>query len=108
MVFLSDIDFGHFLGNFKQKFGVKRERSPFVFTPQYAQVLDGRKSPLFKNFVNVCCHAYNILRKHSTLFIDLFLMVFYTHPECYSMNSFPCRCFRLAFLSYRMKKIFFI
>jgi len=33
------IDFGHFLGNFKSKLGVKRERAPFVFTPQFAHVL---------------------------------------------------------------------
>ena len=29
---LFHIDFGHFLGNFKSKFGIKRERAPFVFT----------------------------------------------------------------------------
>ena len=33
---LFHIDFGHFLGNFKEKFGVKRERAPFVFTPDFA------------------------------------------------------------------------
>ena len=34
----ADIDFGHFLGNFKTKtlggIKVRRERTPFVFTPQ--------------------------------------------------------------------------
>ncbi len=34
----ADIDFGHFLGNFKTKtvggIKVRRERAPFVFTPQ--------------------------------------------------------------------------
>ena len=35
---LFHIDFGHFLGNFKSKFGVKRERAPFVFTPDFAEV----------------------------------------------------------------------
>ena len=36
---LFHIDFGHFLGNFKSKFGIKRERAPFVFTPEMAYVL---------------------------------------------------------------------
>ena len=27
--YLFHIDFGHFLGNFKSKFGIKRERTPF-------------------------------------------------------------------------------
>ncbi|KAJ0408464.1 hypothetical protein ATCC90586_008402 [Pythium insidiosum] len=33
------IDFGHFLGHFKKKFGVRRERAKFVFTPAFAAVL---------------------------------------------------------------------
>lgn len=36
---LFHIDFGHFLGNFKSKAGVNRERAPFVCTPQYAHIL---------------------------------------------------------------------
>jgi phosphatidylinositol-4,5-bisphosphate 3-kinase len=35
------IDFGHFLGNVKAKFGVKRERDPFVLTPEIAQFING-------------------------------------------------------------------
>jgi phosphatidylinositol-4,5-bisphosphate 3-kinase len=31
---LFHIDFGHFLGHFKKKFGFEREKAPFVFTPQ--------------------------------------------------------------------------
>ena len=70
-----DIDFGHFLGNYKEKFGFRRERAPFVFTPQYAAVLGGPKSEMYQRFVEVACNAYNILRKHSTMFINLFQMV---------------------------------
>ena len=45
---LFHIDFGHFLGNFKSKFGVKRERTPFVFSEDmYSMVVyddsDGSK-----------------------------------------------------------------
>jgi len=36
---LFHIDFGHFLGNFKTKLGMKRERAPFVFTPQMLWVM---------------------------------------------------------------------
>ena len=36
---LFHIDFGHFLGNFKFKYGVRRERSPFVFTPEMKRVI---------------------------------------------------------------------
>jgi len=34
------IDFGHFLGNFKKKFGIRRETAPFYFTPAMAYVFD--------------------------------------------------------------------
>ena len=33
------IDFGHFLGNFKSKFGVKRERVPFVLTDDFIHII---------------------------------------------------------------------
>lgn len=35
------IDFGHFLGNVKKKFGVKRERDPFVFSKELAFFING-------------------------------------------------------------------
>ncbi len=38
-VFHTDIDFGHFLGHFKKKWGIDREKAPFVFTPQFAHIL---------------------------------------------------------------------
>jgi phosphatidylinositol-4,5-bisphosphate 3-kinase len=42
---LFHIDFGHFLGHFKYKYGIKRERAPFVFTDEFLNVLGGSGSP---------------------------------------------------------------
>eukprot|EP00658_Telonema_sp_P-2_P008747 TRINITY_DN13302_c0_g1_i6.p1 TRINITY_DN13302_c0_g1~~TRINITY_DN13302_c0_g1_i6.p1 ORF type:complete len:278 (-),score=54.39 TRINITY_DN13302_c0_g1_i6:87-920(-) len=36
---LFHIDFGHFLGNYKTKFGIKRETAPFIFTNMYAYMI---------------------------------------------------------------------
>lgn len=69
------IDFGHFLGNIKRKFGVKRERAPFVFTPDLAYVMGGRGGVLYKRFVQLCTDAYNVLRRHAALFVTLFSMM---------------------------------
>lgn len=73
---LFHIDFGHFLGNFKSKLGIKRERAPFIFTPQFAYVIGGKGTETFKFFEQTCSNAYNIIRKHARLFIVLFQMVF--------------------------------
>eukprot|EP01116_Phalansterium_solitarium_P018016 TRINITY_DN4609_c0_g1_i1.p1 TRINITY_DN4609_c0_g1~~TRINITY_DN4609_c0_g1_i1.p1 ORF type:complete len:1412 (-),score=535.42 TRINITY_DN4609_c0_g1_i1:565-4800(-) len=85
---LFHIDFGHFLGNFKKKFGMKRERAPFVFTPDFAYVLGGKDGDNFKEFVELCCKAYNILRKHANVFINLFAMMLSTGiPELTSVDD---------------------
>ena len=41
---LVHIDFGHFLGNFKSKFGVKRERVPFVLTDDFIYIITREKN----------------------------------------------------------------
>jgi phosphatidylinositol-4,5-bisphosphate 3-kinase catalytic subunit alpha/beta/delta len=41
------IDFGHILGNFKRKYGFKRETAKFVFTEEMAFVMGGRASSEF-------------------------------------------------------------
>ncbi|KAM9973899.1 hypothetical protein ACTFIW_007561 [Dictyostelium discoideum] len=75
---LFHIDFGHFLGNYKKKYGFKRERAPFIFTPQYMAIVGGKDSENFKRFVTTCCSAYNILRKNTDLFINLFQLMLST------------------------------
>ncbi len=79
---LFHIDFGHFLGNFKSKFGYKRERESFVFTPAFASVMDGENSPMFGQFVETCGEAYNILRENANLLFSLLqLMISAEIPE---------------------------
>ena len=72
------IDFGHFLGNFKSKYGFKRERAPFVFTPQYAHVMGGVGSAQYERFLDVAAHSYNIIRKHGHLLLALFTLMLST------------------------------
>ena len=36
---LFHIDFGHFLGNFKRKLGINRERVPFILTYDFVHVI---------------------------------------------------------------------
>ncbi|RHY37425.1 hypothetical protein DYB34_000992 [Aphanomyces astaci] len=56
-------------------FGIKREKTPFVFTPEMAHVLGGRDAPSFAAFVDTCTRAFNILRKHVHLMVTLFLLM---------------------------------
>lgn len=69
------IDFGHFLGHFKTKYGFKRETAPFVFTPQFAAVLGGTGSVLYSRFETLCCDAFIELRQRSELLITLFSLM---------------------------------
>jgi len=72
---LFHIDFGHILGNFKKKFNIKRERVPFVFTPDWAFVMGNKSSPYYTKFVSQCVAAHQNLRKNFRLFINLFSMM---------------------------------
>ena len=77
---LFHIDYGHFLGNFKKKLGVRRERVPFVLTQDFVTVIaKGADNPTqtkeFKKFTNLCETAYMIIRRHSHLIINLFLLM---------------------------------
>ena len=62
------IDFGHILGNFKSKYGVKRERAPFVFTHHMKNVMEEHQ---FEAFTELCCDIYNILRKNANVLVSL-------------------------------------
>uniref|UniRef100_A0A6Q2Z793 Phosphatidylinositol-4,5-bisphosphate 3-kinase, catalytic subunit delta n=1 Tax=Esox lucius TaxID=8010 RepID=A0A6Q2Z793_ESOLU len=75
---LFHIDFGHFLGNFKSKFGINRERVPFILTYDFVHVIQqGRtnNSEKFERFRAYCEQAYKILCRNGTLFVNLFAMM---------------------------------
>eukprot|EP01114_Cavostelium_apophysatum_P004665 TRINITY_DN1499_c0_g1_i3.p1 TRINITY_DN1499_c0_g1~~TRINITY_DN1499_c0_g1_i3.p1 ORF type:complete len:1359 (-),score=404.78 TRINITY_DN1499_c0_g1_i3:3-4079(-) len=72
---LFHIDFGKFLGNAQMFLNIKRDRAPFVFTPDMAFVMGGTNSEKFQFFVDLCCKAYLIVRRNSSIFINLFAMM---------------------------------
>uniref|UniRef100_A0A8C1X317 phosphatidylinositol-4,5-bisphosphate 3-kinase n=1 Tax=Cyprinus carpio TaxID=7962 RepID=A0A8C1X317_CYPCA len=88
---LFHIDFGHILGNFKSKFGIKRERVPFILTHDFIHVIQQGKTgntEKFGNFRQYCEEAYLILRKNGNLFITLFaLMLTAGLPELTSVKD---------------------
>uniref|UniRef100_A0A8C5J3A9 Phosphatidylinositol 4,5-bisphosphate 3-kinase catalytic subunit delta isoform n=1 Tax=Junco hyemalis TaxID=40217 RepID=A0A8C5J3A9_JUNHY len=75
---LFHIDFGHFLGNFKTKFGINRERVPFILTYDFVHVIQQGKTnnnEKFERFRGYCERAYMILRRHGLLFLHLFALM---------------------------------
>ncbi|KAI4790628.1 hypothetical protein KUCAC02_034504, partial [Chaenocephalus aceratus] len=67
------IDFGKFLGHAQMFGNIKRDRAPFVFTSDMAYVINGGDKPSsrFHDFVDLCCEAYNLIRRHTHLFLNL-------------------------------------
>ena len=79
---LFHIDFGHILGHFKEKFGIRRERVPFVFAKHFEYVItmgDSKKGAArFEVFQKNCEQAFLILRRHGSFIISLFAMMIST------------------------------
>ncbi|XP_011297544.1 phosphatidylinositol 4-phosphate 3-kinase C2 domain-containing subunit beta isoform X2 [Fopius arisanus] len=71
---LFHIDFGKFLGDAQMFGNFKRDRTPFVLTSDMAYVINSGDKPSakFHNFVDLCCQAFNIVRKHGNLILHLF------------------------------------
>ena len=74
---LFHIDFGKFLGDAQMFGNFKRDRVPFVLTSDMAYVINGgdRPSGKFHNFVDLCCKAFNIVRKHGDLLLHMFALM---------------------------------
>ncbi|ESN92774.1 hypothetical protein HELRODRAFT_96068 [Helobdella robusta] len=77
---LFHIDFGHILGNFKSKLGVRRERCPFVLTADFVYVIKKgqEKNDFFKKFEKLCQEAFQTLRRYGKFLIVLFMMMMNT------------------------------
>ena len=90
---LFHIDFGHFLGHFKTKYGIKRERTPFVLTEDFTKVISkGSSNPIetdeFKKFQALCENAYMIVRRYSHLIVNLFILMLSSDmPELQSIED---------------------
>lgn len=89
---LFHIDFGHILGKFKEKFGIRRERVPFVLTNDFVYVIthgqNPQKSDAFNRFQQYCEQAFMIIRKKGSFIISLFAMMLSTGiPELSSVND---------------------
>ncbi|KAF6209139.1 hypothetical protein GE061_014883 [Apolygus lucorum] len=89
---LFHVDFGHILGHFKEKFGFRRERVPFVLTNDFVHVINKgqqrREALEFQVFRKICEQAFLILRRHGNLILSLFAMMISTGlPELSSEND---------------------
>ena len=52
---LFHIDFGHFLGNWKSKFGIKRERVKFILTPDFVYAFTKGEMEKGANWKAILC-----------------------------------------------------
>jgi len=85
---LFHIDYGHILGNAEKWKGFKRDRAPFVLTPEFVYVMGGRDSDKFRHFCEVACKSYVMIRSKNQIFVNLFSMMLSTDiPEIRSEDD---------------------
>ena len=82
------IDFGHFLGHFKTFIGIDRESNMFYFSDAFVHVLGGVESQTYKEFEELCCKAFCIIRKNNRILITLLYLMKNTGiPELSSIED---------------------
>lgn len=67
------IDFGKYLGDWQMAAGIKRDRVPFILTPEMVYVINQGKqvsTEHFQEFIDECCQAFNLVRRHSTFLLN--------------------------------------
>ncbi|KFD71874.1 hypothetical protein M514_08131 [Trichuris suis] len=77
---LFHIDFGKYLGDAQMFGSFKRDRVPFLLTDEMLYAINSSESSsssYFHELVDLCCHALNVIRKHSTLFLNLMKLMLY-------------------------------
>jgi len=85
---LFHIDFGHILGNAEKWKGFKRDRAPFVLTPEFVYVMGGKDSDNFRRFCEIACKSYVMIRSKNQIFVNLFSMMLSTDiPEIRSEDD---------------------
>ena len=83
------IDFGKFLGD-AEKFGnFKRDRVPFVLSSDMVYVINGGDKPSarFHYFIDLCCQAFNVIRKNRNLILHLLTLMVSTGIKGVTMQA---------------------
>ena len=83
---LFHIDFAKILGDAQMFGSFRRDRAPFVLTSDMAFVINGDYEPSsrFQDFIDLCCKAFNVIRRHSNLFLNLLSLMLNSGISCLS------------------------